>query len=409
MKLHIVKKPFLMTLPSKILLVFLSVLIVFGLSIQMVQKTSADQYDDKINALQQDIDNYNAHALQLAAQTNTLQSAVAELTNQAAIIQTQIDLSQAKYDKLVVQITDTEKKIKDNKDALGVTIANLYVDDNVTPLEMLASSKNVSDYLDKQEYRNSVRDQLTSTITKIKNLKTQLDQQKIDVGRTLGDQTNAKNALVAKQQEQQNLLEQTQGQEAAYQQLAVEAQAQQAEMRTQQQAYLASLYNTGGGAKLIAGGAAPDYPWDKNNCPMGGELGKSGNLVYYSYDGSNGNGGDGHSYGCRQCASYVAWRVARETNYYPENWGNATNFPESAQSMGYIVGYVPRAGSIGIIRGTGSAPEGHVVWIESVNDDGTLTVSQYNYNYNYPSPLGWGLYSKMIVPVSSYDIYVYIK
>jgi surface antigen/peptidoglycan hydrolase CwlO-like protein len=384
--------------------------VVVGASIQLAKIVSADQYDDKINALQQDIDNYNAQAAQLADQSKTLQSAVAGLQAQASIIQAQIDISQAKYDQLVIQIADTENKIKINRDALGQTIANMYVSDQITPIEMLASSNNIADYLDRQEYRSSVRSNLTSEIAAIKQLKIELDQQKTDIESALGDQKNAKSALVAKQQEQQTLLNQTQGQETAYQQLMAEAQSQQAQVRAQQQAYLMSLYNSGGGAKLIASGAAPDYPWSSNGCPMGGELGYGGNLVYYSFGGADGNGGDGHSYGCRQCASYVTWRVAKETGNYPENWGNATNFPESAENVygANVTGYTPRAHSIGVIRGTGNAPEGHVAWIESVNGDGTLTVSQYNYNYNYPSPLGWGLYSKMIVPASSYNIYVYI-
>jgi surface antigen/peptidoglycan hydrolase CwlO-like protein len=373
------------------------------------RKTYADQYDDQINALQSQIDSYNAQASQLAQQAQTLQRAVDELNAQIGVLQAQIDLSQAKHDKLVAQIADTETQIQNNKDALGQVLADLYVNSQVTPIEMLASSKNISDYLDKQAFRSSMQDQLTSTIDQIQKLETQLKQEKVDVDRTLGDQKNAQGALDAKRAEQQNLVAQTQGEESRYQQLASDAQAQQAQVRAQQQAYLASLYNRGGGARLIAGGAAPDYPWNRSNCPMGGELGYGGNLVYYSFGGADGSGGDGHSYGCRQCASYVAWRVARETGYYPENWGNATNFPESAQSVGYRVGYAPRAGSIGVIRGTGAAPEGHVAWVESVNGDGSLTVSQYNYNYNYPSPTGWGLYSEMVVPASSYNIYVYIK
>ena len=397
------------SLRTRFVLVTAAIIFAIATPLQISQTASADKYDDQINALQQAIDAAQSQAAQMAAQAQTLQTAVAQIQSQVTIIQSQIDISQAKYNQLVAQIAATEKKIKDSQDALGVTIANLYVDSSVSPLEIIASSKNISDFLDKQEYRSSVRDQLTAAIAQIKTLKTQLDQQKADVARALGDQQNSKNALAQEQQKQQNLLNQTQGQEAAYQQLVAKTQAQQAEVRSQQQAYLASLYNRGGGAKLIAGGAAPDYPWTSANCPMGGELGYGGNLVYYSYGGSDGSGGDGHSYGCRQCASYVAWRVARETNYYPENWGNATNFPESAQSVGYKVGYTPQAGSIGVIRGTSGAPEGHVVWVESVNGDGTLTVSQYNYNYNYPSPLGWGLYSKMIVPANSYNIYIYIK
>ena len=40
----------------------------------------------------------------------------------------QVDLSQAKYDKLVNDITETEKQIAENKDALGQIIADMYVD-----------------------------------------------------------------------------------------------------------------------------------------------------------------------------------------------------------------------------------------------------------------------------------------
>ncbi len=408
MKLSITK-PASISRVKKSILVSFALLFAFAVPIQVATQVKADKYDDIINALQQDINDAQAQATQLSAQAKTLQSAISLLQNKVSIIQSQIDLSQAKYDKLVVQIADTEKKIQDNQDALGQTIADLYVEDKVSPIEMLASSSNIGDYLDKQEYRNSVREELLATIGKVKDLKASLAKQKSDVEKVLGDQQNSKNALAKEQSNQQNLLNETQGQEAAYQQLAASAQARQAEVQAQQQAYLASLYNSGGGARLIAGGAAPDYPWTKSSCPMGGELGYNGNLVYYSFGGSNGEGGDGHSYGCRQCASYVAWRVARETNYYPENWGNATNFPESAGTVGYSSGSAPRAGSIGVIRGSYNAPEGHVVWVESVNGDGTLTVSQYNYNYNWPSALGWGLYSKMVVPASSYNVYIYIK
>lgn len=381
---------------SKFLLVFLSVLIMLGVSTQIVQRVSADQYDDKINALQQDIDGYNAQAAQLADQAKTLQSAIAGLQSQAAVIQAQIDISQARYNQLVIQIAETEQKIEDNKTALGKTIASMYVDDQITPLEMFASSKSIGDYMDKQEYRTSVRSQLTGTIAKIKKLKVQLDIQKVDISRVIGDQQNSKSALVAKQNEQQNLLDQTKGEEAAYQQLITTNQAKQQQIREEQQAAIAAAINSSGGATLIKGGVAGGYPWGSSNCSM---------IGYYSLEGSDGNGGDGRGYGCRQCASYAAWRVAKETEYYPVNWGNATNFPASARAVGYQTGYSPRPGSLAVMLGTGSAPEGHVAWVESVNDDGTIIVSQYNYNYG----AGWGMYSEMKLSASVFQEYVYIK
>ena len=378
---------------AKSLLVVSVILMAFAIPIQISNTVYARDFQGEIDAIQQEIDKAQAQQAQFASQAHTYQTAVAQLQNQAAIIQAQIDLSQAKHDKLVVDIANTEKKIKDNQDALGETIANLYVDGKISPLEMLASSKNVGDYLDKQEYRNSVRDQLTSTIAQIKDLKIQLDQQKVDVERVIGDENNSKAALVAKQGEQQTLLDQTQGQEAAYQQLAAASQARQNDVRAQQQAAIAAAIGSTGGATLLRGGAAGDYPWGSSNCPMTG---------YYSLGGSDGNGGDGHSYGCRQCASYAAWRVAKETGNYPVNWGNAINFPASARSVGYQTGSSPRAGSLAVM---GGSPEGHVAWVEAVNGDGTIVVSQYNYNYG----AGWGMYSEMRLSASVFSEYVYIK
>jgi len=377
---------------GKSLIILAVITMAFIAPFQSVQPVLADKYDDQINALQQDINKFNAQAAALKAQANSYQSAVGQLQAEAGVIQAQIELSQTRFDQLTAQIADTEKKITENRNALGITIANLYVDEKISPLEMLASSKNISDYLDKQEYRNSVRDELTSTIKEIKDLQTQLTQQKTDVERALGDQTNSRNALVAKQNEQQDLLNQTQGQEAAFQQLIGVNRQKQADLQAQQQIAIAAAISSSGGATLLQSGAAADYPWGPANCQMVGS---------YSSGGSNGSGGDGYGYGCRQCVSYTSWRVARETGYYPVNWGDATNVPSSARASGYRTGFSPAVGSLAVIHGN----PGHVAWVDAVNGDGTLIVSQYNYNYG----AGWGLFSQMRMSASVFDEYVYIR
>lgn len=365
------------------------------------RKTYADKYDDQINALQTQIDAYNAQASQLAQQEQTYQNAVAEFDAQIGVLQNQIDISQAKHDQLVAQIADTEKQIQNNKDALGQVLADLYVNSQVTPLEMLASSKNISDYLDKQAFRSSMQDQLSSTIDQIQKLQTKLQQDQVDVDRTLGDQKNSQAALDSKRAEQQNLINETQGQESRYQQLVSDAKAQQAQLAAQQQAAMAAAYANTGGAHMIKSGAAASggYPWNNSNCPMDGWLSTGG------YDG---NGGDGYGYGCRQCASYAAWRVAKETGYYPVNWGSAINFPYSAARSGYRVDGTPSAGSLGVMNvATAGNVDGHVVWIEGVSaDGGTVTVSQYNANYN---GIGWGNYSEMTMSSSLFQWYIHIK
>ncbi len=384
---------------TRLVLGFVAVLIVVAVPIQMTQKASADQYDDKIAALQSDISKYQAETARLNSEAATLQSALAQIANQKAAIQAEIDISQTKYDQLIIQIADTEQKIKDNQDALGKTIADLYVDDKTTPIEMLASSKNVSDYLDKQEYRSSVRNELTSTISKIRSLKKTLETNKVEVEKVLADQKSQRASLVAKENEQNNILQKTQGQESGYQQLIGNSQAQIAEARATQ-ALLNSRIQGSGGGVVINGGLLGDYPWNDSNCPMLGYWSTGGVPPY--------NGGDGYGYGCRQCASYVAWKIAKKTNFYP-SWGNAVDFTTNAQAKFGAGDGQPHAGSIAVMDpATAGVSEGHVAWVESepyvVNGRTVIQVSQYNYDYG----AGYGMYSLMELSVNAFDHYIQI-
>ena len=353
----------------------------------------ADPYDDKIAALQADMSRYQAEANRLNSEAATLANALAQITNEKNAIQAQVDLNQEQYNKLVVEIAETETKIKDNQDGLGTTLADLYIDGDVSPIEMLASSDNITDFLNKQEYRTSVRNQLSSTIKTVKELKQQLVTKKADVEKVLNEQKVARDSLLAKETEQANLLNRTQNDEAAYQGLIASSAQQIAEAKATQAA-INARYNSNGGYTIVAAGSLAAYPWNSSNCPMSG---------YLSTGGADGNGGDGRGYGCRQCASYAAWKIAKVTGRY-YSWGNAVNFTQNAKNAGYAEGG-PRAGSIAVMDPAKAGQGyGHVAWVEAVNNDGTVTVSQYNYDYGQ----GYGMYSEMKLSVNSFDHYIYI-
>ncbi len=354
---------------------------------------SADQYDDRIRALQQDMNEYQKEANRLNAQSITLANTLAQLANQRNALQAQIDISQAKHDKLVIEIKETEEEIKRNQDALGVTLADLYVDDSISPIEMLASSRGINEYLDKQEYRNSIRDELGNTIAKVRDLKAELTNQKNEVAQVLKEQKSARETLKAREREQSTLLAQTKSDESNYQKLIRDSKNKIEEARAQQAAMNARA-NQGGGYVLISGGSLSAYPWNSNNCYVDANA--------LSYDGADGNGGDGYGYGCRQCTSYAAWKVAQATGRYYRNWGNGGQFASSAINAGYRnLGNRPQAGSIAVMWGN----PGHVAWVEAVSADGSqVTISQYNWNYG----TGWGMYSMMTLSSSVFDQYVKI-
>lgn len=384
-----IKKPSkLRGLAVKSILVVAAVLLAIGVPMHMANTPTAfaDKYDEMIAAIQEQRDEYDARAAELAQQADTLNNKKAILQNEQASIQRQIDLSQAQYEKLQHEIAVNEQKIIENKDALGQMIADMYIDDTVSPLEMLASSSNIADYVDKQEYRTTIRDNLSTTIDEINALKAELEKQKDQVASVLEDQKAQREQLATKISEYNTLVTQTQNQQSAYEQLSAKAAAEQQDLRDQQQAAIAAALAAAGAAgSAVAGdpghGGYPNYlanaPQDSIVDPWG------------MYN--------------RECVSYTAWRVYQKNGYMPY-WGgrgNANQWPANARAAGIATGSTPKVGSVGVLY---AGPYGHVVWVNSINANGTINISQYNYNFGS----GSGMYSEMYnVSPSAYDVYIY--
>lgn len=98
--------------------------------------------------------------------------------------------------------------------------------------------------------------------------------------------------------------------------------------------------------------------------------------------------GNGYSYG------YCTWYVKNKRPDIPNSWGNADTWDDYAPGSGYKVGNTPRAGAIGVTKAYM-----HVVYIEKVNKDGTVLVSEMNYN-------GWNVVSQRVAPASEFN-YIY--
>ena len=174
---------------------------------------------DQIKQLQSQIDSYQAEASRLRAEGDNLQSALNGIIAEKNVIQTEINLSQAKYDTLIADIAANEKKLADQQKVMATAISDLAQESTTSPIELLASSGSIGDYIDQQEYSSSIRDQLESSIKQVKELKEKLTQQKKEVEQVLADQKSQRDQLAAKEQEQSALLNATRGEEASYQQL----------------------------------------------------------------------------------------------------------------------------------------------------------------------------------------------
>ncbi len=84
----------------------------------------------------------------------------------------------------------------------------------------------------------------------------------------------------------------------------------------------------------------------------------------------------GTSSGNGYVAGYCTWYVKNRRPDLPNNLGNASTWVSRASAQGIATGSTPSAGAVGQ-RGN------HVVYVESVNGDGTINITDMNYQSLY--------------------------
>jgi surface antigen len=75
-------------------------------------------------------------------------------------------------------------------------------------------------------------------------------------------------------------------------------------------------------------------------------------------------------------AGYCTWYVKNKRPDLPNNLGNAATWVIRARAQGIATGSAPAVGAVG-------QRNNHVVYVESVNADGTVTISEMNYRARY--------------------------
>jgi surface antigen len=90
---------------------------------------------------------------------------------------------------------------------------------------------------------------------------------------------------------------------------------------------------------------------------------------------------------------YCTWYAKNRRPDLPNMLGNGGQWVANAAARGYATGSAPRAGAV-------AETSGHVAYVESVNGDGTMVISEMN------GPAGFGKVDTRTVPSSQYQ-YIY--
>ncbi|HEV7454864.1 MAG TPA: CHAP domain-containing protein, partial [Candidatus Saccharimonadales bacterium] len=339
--------------------IVVALVVIAGVAVPIVR---ADQFDEQIKALQQQNSGAQATLGDLQAQADSYQDAINRLQTQINALQQVINDNLNEQAKLQQQIDDGQKELARQKQLLAVDIKTMYVDGQPSTLEMLASSSNLSDFVDKEEYRTAVQKKIQVTLKKIQDLQRKLELEKTKIDQLLKDQQNQQAQLADSKTEQDKLLTFNAGQQAAYSQQIKDNKSRIAGLRAQQAAENAKLF---AGANVVLGGACDEAHGDTYPSPW---CDHSQDTLLDSWGMLN-----------RECVSYTAWKVSESGRNMP-GWGwssrgNANQWDDNAIADGIPVDGAPRAGDVAIKN---SQPYGHAMYVESVNSNGTINISQYN-------------------------------
>ncbi len=118
----------------------------------------------------------------------------------------------------------------------------------------------------------------------------------------------------------------------------------------------------------------------------------------FSFGGGTEYSGNKYAYG--YCTWYAFNRRAAAGRPVGSNWGNATSWAYLAAASGFGVDHSPRAGDVFQTSG-GWGGYGHVGYVERVNADGSILVSEMNF-------AGWNVVSSRIIEANEIGGYNFI-
>jgi len=302
------------------------------------------------DTIQQQIDNLSNQNSQKQQTVNTLQlqagsyqNAIITLQQQINAIEAAIEVSTEQQAKLQQEIITDQQQIDQKKQQLSNTIKTMYIDGQTSTIEELASSKNLSDYVDKQEYHTVVQNQLDDTIKQIGVLQQQQQSQKTQVDQLLGTQKQQQGQLDSDEQQQASLLSYNQGQQDQYnQQISANKtqisslQAEQARINAQNSRTINIQASGGSGGYCDNGHGNGGYPMVWCNAGL---------------DAVTTSGG----FPSRECTSFAYWYFTSVEGKSLSVTGNANQWIYTANRP---VDQTPEDGAIAVST---AGPFGHVL------------------------------------------------
>ena len=333
-------------------------------------------------------DKANADAAAASATADAHSAQVAYKNYEIAIKVAQIAETKVRITELIADIDATEAKLTSQQTALAKLLVDMYFNKNNEPVLILAGSDSISDLAEKEAREDAVQSQISAANREVKALKEQLEVQRADAEATLKAQELAEAELETARAELQTLVAKYQADASSFAADAETARLAKIEAERIEQESHPELYRVGSYY-----GSTNSYEW-KNWCPGYQD-------AFATYHNGNLIGG----LVC-ECVSYAGWK-AYENFGVVAAWGNAYSWDDYGR-LYFNVDHNPAPNTIGQADG---GTYGHVFWVESVNADGSINVTEYNNawaTYLYSGVYQYGDFGARTIPAYEAATYNYI-
>lgn len=344
--------------------------LIIGGSYLNLKPAQAETAQDEISRLIQENSNNQSVLDKLKTEATSYSDAINQMQAEIADLEAKLQINFAEQSRINEEIVKNEAELAKQKNLLGKNLKAMYLDGEVSSLEMLASSNNLSEFVDKQQYRNSVKDKIVEMLDKINLLKHQLGAQKEQVDKLINEQNLQREKLATSKNEHAQLLSMNQGQQTDFNnKIKVNSNRLQELIASQRDANF-----TDGGYYFIriegvvksfnpVDYAYKDYGHSQADAPCPGPPISADSV-------------DRWGYCTRQCVSYAAWAVEASGRTAPKYWGDAKKWVAAAYANNIPVFREPKPGDIAIST---NGYWGHAMYVESVSGN-TFNTSEYNTN-----------------------------
>ncbi len=313
------------------------------------------EYQQKMNSKKNESSAYRNNA-------KTVTELIAQLDEEIANLNAEIAANEKRMKELNIEIEEAQQELSEQQNALADMLVKIHFDNDSEPITILAGSSSISDLAEKQAREEVVKKEIAASSEKIKLAKQELEEKKAEVERKIELNEESRSVVAVKKASQEEL-------RAEYQKKASDADSE----ATIWQNKLNSL-----NFHFPSTSSSNEFGYRDWGLADGGY----NNWVINNFGVSCPGALDGWQQGeggltC-ECAGYVGWRFYQAYGISSISWGAyAYQYAYTNDSRVYV-DQIPTVGTIAVQPVGPYAQVGHVMWVEGVNSDGTINVTEYN-------------------------------